>query len=290
MDEMMANADKRLLLVDGSNLLFQMFYGMPSRIVNQDGIAYQGVLGFMGALLKIIRMTQPTHVGVLFDGEHENPRSALDADYKANRPDFHQLPEEDTPFSQLPYIYKALAYADICYAETALCEVDDWMAAYVRTYPHISIVISSFDSDFFQLISPQVSVLRYRGERTVICNPAYIREKLGIEPWQYADFKAMTGDHADNIKGAGGIGPKTAAELLRTHGDLEGIITQADTIRKPSVRASIKASSERLRHNRQLIALTPNMTSPLPFSLHELAYESPSSVNTRDILHAIGLT
>ena len=63
---------KRLLLIDGSNLLFQMFFGMPARIVNREGKAIQGTLGFTGALLKIIRMVNPTHAAVIFDGEHEN--------------------------------------------------------------------------------------------------------------------------------------------------------------------------------------------------------------------------
>ena len=51
-----------MLLVDGSNLLFQMFYGMPARIVNADGNAIQGTLGFVGALLKIIRRIEPTYI------------------------------------------------------------------------------------------------------------------------------------------------------------------------------------------------------------------------------------
>jgi DNA polymerase-1 len=64
----------KFLIVDGHNLLFQMFYGMPSRIINSKGRAIQGTLGFVGPLLKIIRMTEPTHVVVLFDGECENDR------------------------------------------------------------------------------------------------------------------------------------------------------------------------------------------------------------------------
>lgn len=55
----------RLLIVDGSNLLFQMFFGMPARIVNEQGKAIQGTLGFVGALLKIIRRTEPTHIVVI---------------------------------------------------------------------------------------------------------------------------------------------------------------------------------------------------------------------------------
>ena len=89
----------KLLIVDGSNLLFQMFFGMPSRIINKDGKAIQGTLGFVGALLKIIRMTAPTHAAVLFDGERENERKELDEDYKANREDYSLVSEEENPFS-----------------------------------------------------------------------------------------------------------------------------------------------------------------------------------------------
>ena len=61
---------RKILIVDGSNLLFQMFFGMPSRIYNEQGIGIWGVLGFVGALLKIIRQINPTHLTVLFDGGH----------------------------------------------------------------------------------------------------------------------------------------------------------------------------------------------------------------------------
>lgn len=97
----------RFLIVDGSNLLFQMFFGMPARIVNSQGKAIQGTLGFAGALLKIIRRVSPTHIVVIFDGEHENARSVLDPGYKANRPDYSEAAEEENPFSQLNDVYAA---------------------------------------------------------------------------------------------------------------------------------------------------------------------------------------
>ena len=98
----------KLLVVDGMNLLFRMFYGMPARIVNADGKAIQGTLGFVGALLKILRAISPTHVAVIFDGECENERRDIDKDYKANRPDYSQMAEDELPFSQLPDVYAAL--------------------------------------------------------------------------------------------------------------------------------------------------------------------------------------
>ena len=280
---------KRILIIDGCNLLFQMFFGMPARIINHEGKAIQGTLGFVGALLKIIREIEPTHIAVLFDGECENARKDLDVNYKANRVDYNEVAEEENPFSQLTDIYEALDYLNMKHMETSTCEADDWIAGYGLTYgndPETEMVISSFDSDFFQLINEKVSVLRYRGDNTVICTPTYMREKFGIDPTQYADFKSLVGDTADNIKGAEKVGPKTAALLLEDFGTLEGILENAERIKKPSVRESILRNAERLRTNYRLIKLENKME--LPFTLDELEY-CYSGVTTNEVLKGIGL-
>lgn len=280
------NSCHRILIVDGSNLLFQMFFGMPSRIVNKEGKAIQGTLGFVGALLKIIRKTEPTHVVVLFDGEHDNDRSALNPDYKANRVDYSETFQEN-PFSQLSDVYAALDFLNIKYTETINCETDDLIAAYALTYGQESeIIISSFDSDFFQLITDKVSVLRYRGDNTVICTPDYINEKFGIAPDQYADFKSLTGDVSDNIKGADKVGPKTAALLLGEFCTLENILINADSIKKPSIKESIVRNTERLRTNYKIIKL--GKFAPLPFDINELEYNF-TEVTTNKVLKEIGI-
>ena len=277
----------KLLIVDGSNLLFQMFYGMPVRIVNAHGRAIQGTLGFIGALLKIIRMVQPTHVLVAFDGECDNGRTALDENYKANRPDYSEMPEEDTPFSQLPAIYAALDALGLCHAETTDCEADDWLAGYALRYGGAyAVTIASQDSDLCQLISENVRVLRYRGEKTVLCDRAYIWDKLGVTPEQYAAFKSLTGDSSDHIRGADKIGPKTAAALLNQFPDLEGMIAGAGEIRRPSVRESVLRNAARLRLNYLLIKLTG--TTELPFDLPEMVWQYKGQTTT-EVLRAIGL-
>lgn len=277
----------RLLIVDGSNLLFQMFFGMPSRIINSQGKAIQGTLGFVGALLKIIRMQAPTHVVVLFDGEHENARAELDIAYKANRTDYSLIEESETPFSQIDDVYAALDFLRIKHAETVDCETDDWVAGYVKKYtPQCETVIASWDSDFFQLVSQHVSVLRYRGKSSVLCTPQYIREKFGILPLQYADFKSLTGDTADNIKGAHKIGPKTAARLLCEFGSLENLIANADKLRESSVKNSILSDVERVQRNYKIIKLEG--AAQLPFQLDELQYVL-GNITTLDVLKGIGL-
>ena len=277
----------KLLIVDGSNLLFQMFFGMPARIVNKDGKAIQGTLGFVGALLKIIRMTKPTHVAVLFDGQHDNERKALDTNYKANRVDYSEVNDEENPFSQLPDVYNALDYLGIKHAEMTDFETDDAIAAYAFTYAKdTEIVISSFDSDFFQLISENVSVLRYRGEKTALCDENYIADKFGITPAQYADFKSLTGDKADNIRGAEKIGVKTAARLLNAFGTLDGIIAHGDEITTSSVRESIIRNTDRLKTNRKLIKLENK--APIPFPIDDLRYVD-NGITTSEVLKGIGL-
>lgn len=278
---------KKLLIVDGSNLLFQMFFGMPSRIVNKDGKAIQGTLGFVGALIKIIQMTSPTHIAVFFDGEHKNKRTELLADYKANRKDYSEMPEEENPFSQLKDVFNALTYMKICYKEITDLEADDIIAAYVNKYSgKLKIVISSFDSDFFQLINGNTQILRYRGEKTVLCGTEYVKDKFNIMPCQYADFKSLTGDKADNIKGAEKIGAKTAASLINQFGNLESIIENAEFIAKPSIRNSVIKNADRLKINYKLIKL--DNKAILPFELEKLKYDN-EKITTTEVLKKIGL-
>lgn len=277
----------RFLLVDGSNLLFQMFYGMPARIVNSQGKAIQGTLGFVGALLKIIRKVYPNYIFVIFDGEHENSRTLIDSSYKANRPDYNKMSEEENPFSQIHDIYAALDFMGIKHFETTDCESDDLIACYALEYAkNTEIIISSLDSDFFQLISDKISVLRYHGEKTVICTPEYIKEKFAITPKQYTDFKALVGDKSDNIKGAEKIGLKTAAALLNEFGNLKSIIDNTQNIKKPSIRDSVIKNTDKLKMNYQIIKL--GSYDLKPFSLNELKY-SYNGITTNDVLINIGL-
>jgi len=277
----------RLLIADGSNLLFQMFYGMPSRIVNSQGRPIHGTLGFVGALLRVIRETEPTHVAVLFDGEHDNTRTQIDPAYKADREDFTDIPEEQTPFCQLPDIYRALNWLGICHRETQCCEADDWIAGYARQYAdRAQVIILSQDSDFFQLISETVTVYRYRGQKSVNCDRQWLWEKWGIDPSVYPDFKAMTGDPSDNIPGIPGIGPKTAAALLQQFGSLQGILQQLPAVQRPALRKTLEENRQRLQINDKLIRLTGD--GELPFNLQQMAYQYQGQT-TGQVLQAIGL-
>lgn len=276
-----------MLLVDGMNLHFQMFFGMPARILNSQGKAIQGVMGFVGAIRKIIEMTKPTHVLAIFDGEHHNPRTDIDSEYKANRPDLSDVPDEENPFLQLPDVYTALDAIKIAHCETSVCEADDLIASYAKRFEGTSrITISSFDSDFFQLIGPNTSILRYRGERSIVCNQDYLREKFNIEGNQYVDFKSLTGDTADNIRGVDGVGPKTASKLISQFGDLNNLMENYQSIESQRLRERIEGTLERLKLNRTLIQMDCNQE--LPYQMEDLEFTAKIP-KTRAVLGEIGL-
>ena len=277
----------KLLIVDGMNLLFQMFYGMPARIFSRQGAPIHGTMGFLGALRKILDREQPTHVAVVFDGECENVRAELDAGYKANRPDYSQMPPEETPFCQLPDIYRALDLLGICHGETACCEADDWMAALALKWrENADVVICSYDSDLFQLISDRVSILRYRGKASQLWDRAFFESKYGIAPEQYPDHKALTGDASDNIPGVPGVGPRTATGLLKRFSGLEELLQRLDEVERESLRRSLTENGQRLRRNIRMIRL--DGTYMPPFSREQLRWEK-QSFTTRQVLTQLGL-
>lgn len=276
----------RLLIVDGHNLLFQMFFGMPSRIIGAKGQAIQGVIGFIGALNRMMDMYSPSHLIVMFDGARENPRKTILEEYKANRPDYSEVPDEENPFTQLPLIYEALDYMGIKHAETTVSETDDVIAAYTFEYgENAEVLIASFDSDYFQLVNKNVRVVRYRGQSSIICDENYINAKYGVPPEQYLEYKCLVGDSSDNIKGVKGVGPKTAARLLCCYGDLCGIKENLHEIPNEKLRAAICESEGIIERNLALIRLSPG--APMPFSLDEAVLNNPH-LRTMDVIRGIG--
>ncbi|MBQ4354852.1 MAG: flap endonuclease [Clostridia bacterium] len=254
----------RLLLVDGHNLLFRMFYGMPDNFYTPLGRKYNAVYGFASAMKKVISLIRPTHAIVVFDSPDCGDRRKLDEAYKANRPDFSDAAPEDCPFTQLPAIYAMLDEMQIPHREIHGCEADDVIASYAMTCAgDFHVVIFSTDRDYWQLISENVSILDYHGMDSTLITPPTVEKKFGVKPEQFADFKCLIGDPSDNIAGVPGVGPKRAAELLGRYGTLENLLLHTDEIERPSVRKALEESRERLELNNRLIRLCPHAELPL---------------------------
>ena len=262
-----------LLLIDGHNLLFKMFYGMPE-IRGRDGMKVQAVVGFASAMRKVVSLCRPSHMLVLFDSEECGDRRKMCPDYKANRPDYSAMAPDDCPFTQLPYIYRMLEEMEIPHAEIHGCEADDVIASYALrcSAQGWTVVIMSTDKDYYQLIRENVTVMLYRGFESSFVTPDVVLQKYGVTPDLYADHKCLVGDKSDNISGVPGIGNKRAAELLNRYGSLEGILSHAEEVTPPKVRLSLLSSGELLMRNRRLILLS---------DAAELPYEPDTLISPR---------
>ena len=76
---------------------------------------------------------------------------------------------------------------------------------------------------------------------------AEVREKFGVGPDKVVDVQALIGDTSDNVPGVPGIGPKTAAELIRMYGDLDALLARAGEIKQPKRREALLANADKAR-------------------------------------------
>ena len=279
---------EKLLIVDGHNLLFQMFYGMPNKIYNEDNVPIQGVIGFIGALLKIIKINNPDYIVILFDKEQQLDRKKINENYKDNRIDYGNVSDDDNPFISLKYIYKVLDLLKIKYTEVDTYEADDMIASYVFSYmDRYDIIILSQDSDFYSLINDSVNVFKYRGKKSELVTKEKIFEKYHIDSKYFADYKALIGDNSDNIKGVYGIGPKTATSLINKYGNIINIINNANEISNIKLKNKILDNISLLKENIELIKYTK--TYELPFSIDELKLNIDENIKTMNLLKKCGI-
>lgn len=282
--------DCKLLLIDGHNLLFQMFFGIPRRIPGRDGRSIHGAVGFVGALLKTLALFEPTHLVVLFDSESVSYRYDIDEDYKSNRSTERSARGMDEdPFSQLEYIYRTLDHVGWKHTETPGFEADDIIAAYVRRYEsEAEIVVLSADSDLLQLVRPGVSVFCSRGKNSALYGPAEVEAKYGVMPHFIPDLKALMGDKTDNLTGVPGIGLKTASDLIRRFGGVLEIFERPEAIKRNMTRDLLSTHRKQVLHNLSMIRL--DHPASLPFSLPELAVAGKSwQHKTMELLRKVGI-
>lgn len=207
---------ERCLIIDGHNLLFRMFYGIPGTIKNSKGEDIKAVVGFVSGLIKYINKFSPNHAVVVFDSE-TSIASKCDVyeEYKSNRINYLDVPDNENPFTQLPYIFKVLDQLNIQYKEAQEYEADDYIASICHKYrAQYEIIVVSTDQDFYQLVNDNIFLFNPCRKDGIMYTAERIYQKLGVLPSQIVEYKAIVGDKSDNINGIKGIGPKTAQKIL----------------------------------------------------------------------------
>lgn len=263
----------RLILVDGHNLLFRMFYGIPRPVYNEDGRDIKAVMGFVGGITKLITSLKADRIMVVFDSESSTADRVEDyEDYKKNRVDYSQVPDDENPFVQLPDIFKVLKHLNVSYQEVKDYEADDYIASIARQYSdQYEIVIVSTDSDFNQLVSKHITIFNPRGKDGTYYDEDKVYEKLGVYPNQIIDYKSLVGDSADNITGVKGIGPKRAVEILQ-HGTIDALLNEPNDL-ADKYKSKLFEFEDIIRRNQRIITMYDRIPIDLDDEVIKIHYD-----------------
>ena len=223
---------KRLVIIDGKSVFYRGYYAMPS-LSTKDGTPTGGVYGFAVMALEVVKKLKPDYVCVAWDKRHTNIRSrlALYPQYKGNRkpapPDFYE---------QIPLLLDMLSALGWPLYEADDYEADDLMGAFAKQAGEkgVESYLVTSDLDVLQLVNEHTHIytLKKGLSHIELFNVASFEEKYGVSANQWIDVKALKGDSSDNIPGVAGVGEKTALELIKQYGSLDGVYENIELTKK----------------------------------------------------------
>ena len=213
----------KLMILDGNSVINRAFYGVRP-LTTRDGLYTNAIFGFLNILQRVTAEEKPDALCVAFDLHGPTFRHLQYEGYKATR---HGMPDELA--MQMPVMKDVLSAMNIPIYECQGWEADDVIGtvAEICAEKDWQCVILTGDRDSLQLVNDSVTVklVRTQGGQTGTTNytPEVFREEYGLEPLRLIDLKALMGDSSDNIPGVAGVGPKTASDLLKKFGTLDGV-------------------------------------------------------------------
>jgi DNA polymerase-1 len=216
--------NRPLLVVDGDSFAHRSYHALPKSIRRRGNKGGGAIVGFANFLLRLYIEEQPRAVLVGWDTLDATTyrHRALDT-YQAGRVFDAEL------IDQLEVLPQFVAACGFAYAKAPGYEADDFLAAAVAHEERRggTVLVASGDRDAFQLASDRTMILHpVRAGEMARIGPAEVRERYGVDPAQVPDFIALRGDPSDRIPGAKGVGPKSAASLLRRYGSLEAALAE----------------------------------------------------------------
>ena len=247
----MAEAAARpLLVVDGDSFAHRSYHAVPKSIRRAGGGGGNAIVGFANFLLRLYESERPRAVLVGWDTlDAPTYRHQAFEAYQSGREFDAELVEQ---LEILPQFVEACGFA--C-AKAAGYEADDFLAAAVVAEERRrgTAIVATGDRDAFQLASERTTILQpIRAGEMARIGPAEVRERYGVEPRQVPDFIALRGDPSDRLPGARGVGPKSAAGLLRKYASLEEALAAG----------RFAAEAEALRLYRRIA--TMDASAPIP--------------------------
>ena len=218
------NANKQLILVDGSSYLYRAFHAMPS-LSNSQGQPTGAVYGVVNMLRRLLKDFQPEYMAMVFDAKGKTFRDDLYTEYKANRP-----PMPDELREQIAPLHAIVEAMGLPMLIVDGVEADDVIGTLARqaTEMGMDCLVSTGDKDMAQLVNQHVTLMNTMDNSTL--DPQGVMDKFGVPPERIVDYLTLMGDSVDNIPGVPKVGPKTAVKWLTQYGTLDEIIVRAGEI------------------------------------------------------------
>jgi DNA polymerase-1 len=129
------------------------------------------------------------------------------------------------------------------------------------------------------LVSPQVRLLNPADKSQALLGGDHVRDKTGVSPAQVVDWLSLVGDTVDNIRGVPGVGPKTAADLLRQFGSVDLLYQRLGEVKSERIRAALAGAEATVRRNQKLIRLRDDLVPD--FTLEQLRPKAPDPAEQR---------
>jgi DNA polymerase-1 len=227
-----------LLAVDAPSMLFRAFHALPDSIKGPDGTPVNALLGSANLILREVEAHRPRAVVLCFGPDAASYRTELFPAYHADR---DALPEGLAPqWADSRDFFEAFGWM---VATSESLEADDLLGTYASMEAEAGgrALLLTGDRDMYQCAGERVTVLYVRtgGKGAEEVTSEEVRRRYGVDPDQVPDFIALRGDPSDGLPGARGVGPKTAAELLRRHGSLEQVLANAVREPRPKLRGAL---------------------------------------------------
>ncbi len=223
---------EKFVIFDGNALLHRAYHALPP-LTTKDGTLVNAAYGFTTIFLRVLKELKPKYVAVTFDRKEPTFRHAAFKEYKAQR---EKKPQE--LYDQIDIIRDIVAAFNIPVFDAKGYEADDVIGTLTKLVEDegAESIIVTGDLDTLQLVDDHTSVytLRKGLADTIMYNEAAVFDRYGLKPNQLVEYRALKGDPSDNIPGVGGIGEKTAAELIKQFGSLAALY---DSLKKNDARA-----------------------------------------------------
>ena len=276
---------KKIVLVDGNNLLFRSYYATAysgNIMRNKDGFPTNGIYGFVNMINKIIAEEKPEYMMVAFD-IGKTFRHEKYADYKGGR----NATPEDLKI-QFPVAKKILTAMGIKYLECDGYEADDiigTISMWCEKDDDYEALIVSSDKDLLQLISDETTVKLLKTKDYIWMDKKAFIDTYGFDPIHMIDLKALMGDSSDNIPGVKGIGEKGAIKLVSEYQTLDNIYDNINNI-KGATQTKLIEGHESAYYSKDLVTIYRDV--PLDITFNDLVYKKEHTDELINIYNDLG--